>query len=234
MISEYLCMNCRTHLTICWLWCTLQQQKYRQVRTNHTHTHTRLMALCLGLPGWVGTRKVKPVWISLKQETVSGSGISWAVYKSAPRSRQITTPAPHHSVFYRPDALPATQPTASKHWRYILAMILLLWYCHTAVFSHTLSLYGGQPDWYLACKTCFSCPQRFLLGGHIPIWSNFDKRPETLKHCMCVCSFRLFALHWAIFLVECVAFRNSALYSTAGRVKDCDWVSVVLIGQNSS
>ena len=22
---------------------------------------------------------------------------------------------PHHSVFYRPDALPATQPTASKH-----------------------------------------------------------------------------------------------------------------------
>jgi len=27
--------------------------------------------------------------------------------KSAPHSRQITTPAPHHSVFYRPDALPA-------------------------------------------------------------------------------------------------------------------------------
>ena len=26
-----------------------------------------------------------------------------------------TMPAPHHSVFYRPDALPAAQPTASKH-----------------------------------------------------------------------------------------------------------------------
>jgi len=26
-----------------------------------------------------------------------------------------TTPAPHRSVFYRLDALPATQPTASKH-----------------------------------------------------------------------------------------------------------------------
>ena len=48
---------------------------------------------------------------------MSGSGISWAICKSAPRSRQITTPAPHHSVFYRPDALPATQPTVSKHWR---------------------------------------------------------------------------------------------------------------------
>jgi len=26
-----------------------------------------------------------------------------------------TTPAPRHSVFYRPDALPAAQPTASNH-----------------------------------------------------------------------------------------------------------------------
>ena len=83
----------------------------------HTHTHTRLMALCPGLPRWAGTRKVKPIWILLKQETVNGSGISWAICKSAPRSRQITTPATHYSVFYRPDALPATQPIASKHWR---------------------------------------------------------------------------------------------------------------------
>jgi len=42
---------------------------------------------------------------------VSGSGISWAVCKSAPRTRQTTTPAPHYSVFYRPDALPAAQPS---------------------------------------------------------------------------------------------------------------------------
>jgi len=41
----------------------------------HTHTHT------------------------LTHETVSGSDISWAVCKSAPRSRQTTTPAPQHSVF---------------------------------------------------------------------------------------------------------------------------------------
>ena len=43
------------------------------------------------------------------------SGISWTMCKSAPRSRQITTPAPHASIFYRLDALPATQPTASEH-----------------------------------------------------------------------------------------------------------------------
>ena len=44
------------------------------------------------------------------------SGISWTICKlSAPGSRQITTPTPHHSVVYRPDALPDAQPTVSKH-----------------------------------------------------------------------------------------------------------------------
>ena len=62
-------------------------------------THTRLMALCPGLPGWAGTRKVKPIWILLKQETVSGSSISWAICKSVPRSRQITTPAPRRCIY---------------------------------------------------------------------------------------------------------------------------------------
>ena len=41
---------------------------------------------------------------------LDGSGISWTLCKqSAPCSRQITTPIPHHSLnFYRPDALPDT------------------------------------------------------------------------------------------------------------------------------
>jgi len=58
-----------------------------------------------------------------------GSGISWTIYKHfAPRSRQIATPTPHHSIFtgqtlfmsqeehlaHNPDA----QPTVSKHWRH--------------------------------------------------------------------------------------------------------------------
>ena len=41
-----------------------------------------------------------------------GSRISWTICKqSAARCRQITTPTPHHSVFYRPYALPDAQPT---------------------------------------------------------------------------------------------------------------------------
>jgi len=87
------------------------------------HTHTRLMALCPVLPGTAGTRKVKPIRILLKEETVSGIGISWAICKSAPHSRQITMPAPHHSVSYRQDALAATQLIVSKYQRHLI--------CHT-------------------------------------------------------------------------------------------------------
>ena len=115
-------INCK--LTLKFLLAWKHQQKCRQVCTeswqlfankNNTHTHTHLTALCPGTARWAGTRKVKPIWILLKQKTVSGSGISWAVLKSAPRSRLIAMPAPHHSVFHRPDALPATQLTATKH-----------------------------------------------------------------------------------------------------------------------
>jgi len=79
---------------------------------------TKLL-LCLITPQWQqrhthpfngplsGTTRVtwyqkgKPIWILLKQETVSGSGISWAICKSTPRSRQTTMPAPHHSRFFK-------------------------------------------------------------------------------------------------------------------------------------
>ena len=76
-------------------------------------------------------RKVKPIWILLKQETVSGSGISWAVCMSTHCPSQITMLAPHHSVFYRRDALPAAQLTASKHWRHFksqMAEIIYNWF----------------------------------------------------------------------------------------------------------
>ena len=68
---------------------------------------------------------------------MSGSGISWAICKSAPSSRQITTPAPHHSVFYRPDALPAAQPTASKHWRDKLLKIRICIKCTQITITPT-------------------------------------------------------------------------------------------------
>jgi len=89
-----------------------------RVHSRHVHiyTHTHPFNGPLSMTTRVSRyQKGKPIRILLKQETVSGSGIRWAICKSASRSRQTTTPAPHHSAFYRPDALPAAQPTASKH-----------------------------------------------------------------------------------------------------------------------
>ena len=77
----------------------------------HTHTHP-FNGPFPGLPRWASTRKVKPIWILLKQETVSDSGISWAICQSAPCSRQITTPAPHHSVFT--DRMPFLLPNQQR------------------------------------------------------------------------------------------------------------------------
>jgi len=54
----------------------------------------------------------------MKQEMMSGSGISWTICKSlAPPFRHNyarTSPL----SFHRPDTRPATQPTASRHWRH--------------------------------------------------------------------------------------------------------------------
>jgi len=88
--------------------------KTQTLAHTHTHKHTRLTSFFPGLHGSAGTRKVKPIWILLKQEAVSGSGITWTICKSAPRSRQITTPTPHRSVFYRPNPfLPLNQQRQS-------------------------------------------------------------------------------------------------------------------------
>ena len=75
----------------------------------NTHTHTRLTTLCPELPRWAGTTRYNQSGFYWSKEIVSGNGISWAVCKSASRSRQTTMPAPHNSVFYRPNALPAAQ-----------------------------------------------------------------------------------------------------------------------------
>jgi len=48
-------------------------------------------------------------------------------------------------AYYRPDALPATQPTASKHWRPV-KWVVGCWqsWCH----CHSLSLAPVNPDWF--------------------------------------------------------------------------------------
>ena len=105
----------------CW-WRTVFREankcKNSEGQQMYKNTHTHLFNGSLSRTTWVSQQqKGKTIWILLKQETASGIGISWAICKFTPHSRQITMSAPHCSVFYRLDALPDAQPTASKHWR---------------------------------------------------------------------------------------------------------------------
>ena len=64
---------------------------------------------------WAGTRKAKPIWILMKQETVASAGPYASLHLAPDRQphRHPTT-----QFFYRPDALPAAKPTASKLYIY--------------------------------------------------------------------------------------------------------------------
>jgi len=83
--------------------------------------------------------------------------------KFAPRPRQITMPASHHLVFYRPDALPATKPTVSKHSRYSHQKYLTpfghyitikhMLYCYTSIHVDTIRLFAHAAS-FTAAQRC--------------------------------------------------------------------------------
>ena len=103
-------------LTVCDSCVCRKEQLYEHT---HTHTHTHTHPFNGPLSGTIRVSRYQKGKTNLDftvQETMSGSGISWAICKSEPRSRQITmhTSTPPLSFFYRPDALPVVQPTASK------------------------------------------------------------------------------------------------------------------------
>jgi len=84
----------------------------------HTHTHTYTHTFIGPFSGTTQVSRYQKGKTNLDFTEARDSEWQWHqlghMHKSAPRSRQITTPAPTLS-FYRPDALPAAQPTASKH-----------------------------------------------------------------------------------------------------------------------
>jgi len=92
----------------------------------HVHTYTDTdnhfsTASFPGQPDHAGTRKVKPVWILIRQEMMGFGNMAVAsagpyAKNSALCSRHITTTLPHDSL-YRPGALHDTEPTVSKQRR---------------------------------------------------------------------------------------------------------------------
>ena len=94
-----------------WSPCTVKDVTIRP----HTHTHTRYRPF--SRTTWVSQhQKGKPFWILLTQEM---NGWQWhqldhvqIICTTLQTDNHVSN---HHSIFYGPDALPDTQPTASKH-----------------------------------------------------------------------------------------------------------------------
>ena len=76
----------------------------------HTHTHTHTHVARTTRVSRYQKGKINLDFTEARDSECSG--ISWGICKSA-----LCSSNPTLSFFYRPDALPAAQPTASKHWR---------------------------------------------------------------------------------------------------------------------
>ena len=127
---------------------------------------------------------VKPIWILLKQETVSGSGISWAICKSAPRSRQITMPTPHRSVFLQAGC-PSCRPTNSvkalkARWGQIKNKNKICSTSQTATCLCCSSYLGG----FLSSLTA---PNQDRFSGPAFLWPSSISHGLTLSFFM-ICS----------------------------------------------
>jgi len=81
----------------------------------HTHTHNRFTTLFPGPPMWAGARRKL---LHFMVQDNRGRHTDHLTGCHSIRTNQCPPqPSPH---FYRPDALPATQPTVSKHWRQLV------------------------------------------------------------------------------------------------------------------
>jgi len=67
---------------------------------------------------WAGSPKNKnlgQIWHFAVAKSIYAETVEKTICKSEPQPRNIPCQHPTTQVIYRPDALPATQPTASKH-----------------------------------------------------------------------------------------------------------------------
>jgi len=61
-----------------------------------------LIASSAGQPESAGTRKVKPIWILMKQETIGWQWHQLDHMQITCTAIQISMPASHHSIFFSP------------------------------------------------------------------------------------------------------------------------------------
>jgi len=172
--------------------------------------------------------KVKPIWILLKQKTVSGSGISWAICKSAPRTRQITMPEPCHGFLQA--RCPSCHPTNS-----LKALKAL---CVTVTVSQPFVWdYPGEPvpeetftnshlSW--SSTTLYQFPLSTMIHSILPVQftcltvflNNLSPGPLSCIPCSTSCSIHFFTQSLSSFCNTCpwlVTIANKSSQSHLGR-----------------
>ena len=133
------------------------------------------MTLFPGLPRWAGIRKVKPIWILLKQERVSGSGISLAMCKSAPSS---STPPLCFLKARCPSCHPTNSVKAKSH-----ANVQQKTHCGKIRDKNSPSLaFSNSSSYFLRrssrSRFCFSASSRCCRS-----FSSWTLDTQTRRHC---------------------------------------------------
>ena len=141
-----------------------------------------------------------------------GSGISWTICKqSAPRSRHITTPAPHHSIFTGWMLfLMSPNHTVSKHWRQRCSNMncrqLHRAWCHLRCSrcDHVSSRFSRRPQWDDVCRCRIWQGQAACTDNSRVPWQGHRGR-----YYIFACSLIIFLSLEINFLYLCVCRRSS-------------------------
>jgi len=153
------------HDTLCQLKsCQLLHNCRNKLYNNNTHTHTRLTAPFPGLPRWVGTRKVKPIWSKRMWVAVASAG-RYASLHLLQTDNHTSTP----TLCFLQAGCPSCRPTnITNRSNAVMAD-------QCVVTSHGVSTVVVEQAWPL---TSFVDSKINLLWGKLSKSRIWDKVPE--------------------------------------------------------
>ena len=151
---------------------------------------------------------------------MSGSGISWAICKSAPCSRQITMPARHHSVFLHAGYPPCRLTNSVS--------ALKAWIWNGSIHSPQINLAGAAPVWGQSMMSMLPCYLP-LVGRRMVGW--WTGRGSSESACVCavcmrthLCAFSNYlAVELSNYMIRC-----EMVFWTCSRKPLCGLVGVMV------
>ena len=125
-------------------------------RCHYCYYYNRFTAPFLGPPGWADARR-ELLDFMVQGKINTGRHTDHPAGRHSIQTNQCSPPP--FPIFYRPDALPAAQPTVSKHWRHCRchkrSIEFSVWYVKWAVSPSLVcdSVYGMWKEPWLVCDS---------------------------------------------------------------------------------